>query len=95
MQVVSDSDGRPGRLVRQVGQILEGTRVAMERMRVAKDGTNRPVVIRVCISIVSEALLVTMPSYGCDPVVGHPCLLKLADSSFPDAVVSKFLVRGV
>ena len=35
MQVVSDSDGRPGRLVRQVGQILEGTRVAMERMRVA------------------------------------------------------------
>jgi len=67
----------------------------MERTRVAKDGTNRPVVIRVCISIVSEALLVTMPSYGCDPVVGHPCLLKLADSSFPDAVVSKFLVRGV
>ena len=34
---LSDSDGRCGRLVRQVAQILEGTRVA-------KDGTNRPVV---------------------------------------------------
>jgi len=58
---LSDSDGRSGRLVRQVAQILEGTRVAMERMRVAKDGTNRPVVIRVSISLVSEALLVSVP----------------------------------
>ena len=97
---MSDNDSRsgrlvkPGRLVKQVGQMLEGTRVVMERTRVAKDGTNRPVVIRVSISIVSEALLISMPSYGRDPVVGHPCLLKLADSSFPDAVVNVLFMES-
>ena len=39
----------------------------MERTRVAKDGTDCLMVIRISISVVSEALLISIPSYGCNP----------------------------
>ena len=71
-----------------VGPILEWTRVA-------EDLTDCLVVFRISISIVSQASLILMASYGCNLVIRNPCLLQLTDSCLPNTVVGELLVCEV